>query len=68
MSERVLAYDIATGEKTLINWRWVDNPAISGGRYVSKKPRPKSSRTKREPVEIITETTPIVGDSTEETS
>lgn len=50
MSDRIPALDSQDGYKrVLINRRWVDNPAIRGGRYVSQ--RPKTSRTKREPVE-----------------
>lgn len=68
MAEQILAYDAQTGEKTLVNRRWVDNPAIGDGRYVSQLPTPKTSRPKRGPVDTNTEPAPDSGDSTEETS
>ncbi|MFW7414758.1 hypothetical protein [Demequina sp. SO4-18] len=50
MSERISAYDATTGERTYVSRRWVDNPGIANGRYVSKLPT-KTSRAKREPVD-----------------
>jgi len=76
MPENIIAYDSITGEKVSVNRRWVDNPGIKHGGYVSKPPA-KTSRTKREPVktnkvaDVVadpTDTPPIDGDSTEETS
>lgn len=58
------AFRADTGERAYVPRRWVDNPAIFGGRFVSTKP-PKTSRAKREPVE--TEVAATAADDTAST-
>lgn len=78
MAADIGAFDATTGKRVRVPRRWIDNPAIYHGRYVSEtpkpKPKPKSSRAKRESVETkaaseaadATDNAPATGDSTEE--
>lgn len=76
MPERISAHDTITGERAYVPWRWVDNPGIKNGRYVSEQ-ADKTSRSKRGPVDnkkvadvvaAPANMAPAAGDSTKETS
>lgn len=63
---KVNAYVKDTGEPVTVPWRWVDNPGIRAGRYVSKRPT-KASRAKREEP-VNPEATPDVADPIDTTT